>query len=129
MNPDFNWILSIQNNAMVRMNNKDLAELHYYLSLFHDVYAIRSNEVDDLLESIKMIFEAQTGEHNPEQVMRMLRNPRNAGRKEKCSNDDLRIINALREEGRSIRQISEQTGISKSSVQRILQMKFAMSQN
>lgn len=105
------------------MTEHDLAELHAYLQLFHKVYDDREDEVTGLMETVQEIFVKNSGDVRHDGVliaMKTLKNPRGAGRKSKTTPETVSRIMGMFEGGKSIRKISEETKIPKSTVQRII---------
>lgn len=102
------------------MVERDLSELYTYLELFGKTYTACTPEVMALMQSVKDIYILQMGISDGEAVFRALRNPRNAGRKKKVTEEDSARIKQLSEEGMTVRAIAEELYIPKSTVQRIL---------
>ena len=105
------------------MTGNDLAELYNYLMLFRRTYDDAENEAESLCRVIRDIFSEQEGfvhEADAEKTMRRLKNPRNAGRKKRILPKQEQRIRELHEQGCSIRKISEEISIPKSTVSRIL---------
>ena len=103
------------------MQEKDLAELYTTLDLFAKTYLCGREAAVSLMDSVRLIFSLEYACPDPDAAMRKLKNPRNAERKPLYSYAVTAQVKQLRREGLSIRDISAQTGIPKSSVQRILQ--------
>ena len=102
------------------MQEKDLAELYTYLELFAKTYLCGREAAASLMETVQQVFALEYACADPDAAMRKLKNPRNAGRKPKYSDTITAQVKQLRKEGLNIRDISAQTGIPRSSVQRIL---------
>ena len=102
------------------MQEKDLAELYTYLLLFSKTYLCARDEAVVLLDAIRMVYSLEFSCPDPEAALRKLKNPRNAGRKPHFSATIANEVKNLHEDGLSVRAISNQIGISKSSVQRLL---------
>ena len=102
------------------MQEKDLAELYTYLELFARTYLCGLDAAVSLMDSVRQVYSLEYSCSDPDEEMRKLRNPRNAGRKPLYSSNVTAQVKQLRREGLSIRDISEQTAIPRSSVQRIL---------
>lgn len=101
------------------MNKYDLSELYTYLGLFMDTYTDCPGECSALQDRIKEIYMRQYPCADVERAARELGNPRGAGRKA-CYRDDAKAhVRELSAQGKSIREISRLTGISKSTVQRL----------
>ena len=103
----------------------DLAELHRYLKLFTKVYDDVEAEAEKLILAVRERFCEQTKMTGTEAgaAMDQLRNPRQAGRKTEITCEQKSLVMKLREDGLSIRTISERTKIPKSTVQRIISRK------
>ncbi len=101
------------------MAESDFGELYAYLKCFHSTYAIEEETVEHLLEVIAWVYAQEYDREDP-MTIRYLRNPRGAGRKQKTSQEMAKKIKELSRSGMSIRQISEETGVPKSTVQRLL---------
>ena len=106
--------------AGVYMQEKDLAELYTYLELFGKVYDGYDKEIEKLSKGIEGIYAEEHRCENPQDVLRRLRNPRDAGRKHKYTREEIDRVQMLSDEGMSIRGIADVTGMPKSSVQRWL---------
>lgn len=102
------------------MSEVDLGELYCYLELFHKTYISNEEKVLDVMKTIRELYSLQEGIKEEDVVFRFLGNPRNAGRKTRITDEERKTIKALSKAGYSIRSIAKETGISKSSVQRIL---------
>lgn len=102
-----------------RMSERDFGELYSLLKFFFSIYATHEDEVKQVLE---IIAEAYFTEYNcsDREAIEKLRNPRGAGRKKKLTEADKKRIQELRRAGHTIREIAVLTGISRSSVQRML---------
>ena len=96
----------------------DFYELHASLSFFNKVYSCYDAEITALLLGIEEIYANEFTDSNIEEARKQIKNPRNAGRKPHYTEEDIEQIRALRKDGLSIREISEKTGISKSTIQR-----------
>ena len=101
------------------MNERDLGELYTYVELFHKTYRVCEQETEAFMKAIRKLYYIQTGIPE-EEVIRPLQNPRDAGRKRQLTDDDYAVIRELRKKGYTIREIAQETSISKSSVQRVL---------
>lgn len=104
------------------MSEHDFGETYSFLELFYRTYTINEKAVKDVLGTILDVYkmEFDCGNSNPEIVLKTLRNPRNAGRKQTLSADTIDTVFSLRSTGISIREIAYKTGISKSTVQRLI---------
>lgn len=101
------------------MQEKDFGELYSCLACFYSTYAIEEQAVKLVLDTVAMVYASEYG-HDDLSAIKALHNPRGAGRKLKHSQDMKQRIKKLAETGLSIRQISAETGIPKSTVQRLL---------
>lgn len=102
------------------MNEPDFGETYTLLELFLKTYTTHEEEVKIVLETILEIYMKEYQRKDPARAIRALRNPRYAGRKKSLSDETIQNVKSLHDEGESIRSIAEKTGVSKSSVQRIL---------
>lgn len=102
------------------MIDHDLGELYTYLELFNKVYGGYESEAATILNGILEIYTEEYRVENADKALRELRNPRKAGRKSSITEEQKSEIKRLREAGKSIREISGETGVSRSSVQRLL---------
>ena len=111
----------MRRHPTLAMRAGDLAELHRYLQLFTKVYDDAEAEAEKLILAVRERFCEQTKMTGTEAgaAMDQLRNPRQAGRKTGITCEVMK----LREDGLSIRTISERTKIPKSTVQRIISRK------
>ena len=103
------------------MADRDLAELYSYLRLFRRTYVACEKETDELLDAVKYLYMLQTGIIVTDEALVQLRNPKAAGRKKSITQEQCQKVRELHSSGMSIREIAANTGLSKSSVQRILQ--------
>lgn len=101
------------------MPERDFGELYSLLKYFFSIYAFHEDEVKQMLETIA---EAYATEYNcsDRKAIEKLGNPRGAGRKPKYTEADKNRIRDLHRAGHTVREIAALTGISKSSVQRLL---------
>ena len=102
------------------MSEKDLSELYTYLELFQRTFITCEEEITSVLLTIKKLYSLYTGLDKDELIIKALRNPRDAGRKQKYTEKYFQV-RKLSSEGKSVRAISEIMDIPKSTVQRILQ--------
>lgn len=109
-----------QSRDGVLMQDGDLGELYSYLKLFQKTYCTCELEVGKLLQAVRDLYILQTGTGNVEEALNGLRNPRHAGRKQAITEDQRRTVRELHGSGMAIREIAAGTGLSRSSVQRIL---------
>ena len=98
---------------MIEMKRQDLEELHQLLILYERTY--RDGFASELLEEVAERYSRNYGEDIWEK-----RNPRKAGRKKQYTEKDKDLIRGLRRKGRSIREISRETGCSVGYVQSVL---------
>lgn len=99
---------------MIEMNKQDLEELHQLLVLYGRTYR-DSSLASGLLEEVARRYSRNYGEDIWEK-----RNPRNAGGKKQYTEKDRDRIRGLRGKGRSIREMSKETGCSIGYVQGVL---------
>ena len=101
------------------MREKDFGDLYACLACFYSTYAIEEKAVKLVLDTVAWAYASEYG-HDDVSAIKELRNLRNAGRKQKNGQDVKKRIMELAKSGLSIRQISAETGVPKSTVQRIL---------
>lgn len=104
----------------VYLCQRDFGDLYSCLKFFNKVYSCYDAEITVLLRGIEELFANEFTDSNLEEACRELANPRHAGRKPSCSEQDIEKIHRLRSEGLTIREIARKTGFSKSVVQRKL---------
>ena len=109
-----------QSRAGILMQDRDLGELYSLLRLFRNTYSICEQEADTLLQSICDLYRLQSGIQDEETALMELKNPRQAGRKKTITPEQCHAVRELHGTGMPVREIAACTGISKSSVQRIL---------
>lgn len=97
----------------------DLGELYTYLKLFGRVYTDCETERQIMEQGIEEIFNREYSREEAPAALQAMRNPRNAGRRRKNGLEAQEQIKALSAQGKTIRDISAETGISKSTVQRL----------
>ena len=102
------------------MTEHDFGETYTFLELFLHTYIVHEDDVKIVLQAILDTYMLEYNRADPIRALKALRNPRNAGRKQQTADDDIYRIKDLHSKGLSIRSISEKTGISKSTVQRML---------
>ncbi len=102
------------------MSEHDFGEAYTSLELFFQTYVVQEEEVKIVLQAILETYMLEYNRTDPVQALKALRNPRSAGRKKQFTNEAMREIRELHNQGHSIRCIAEETGIPKSSVQRLL---------
>lgn len=101
------------------MTEKDFGELYAGLTCFYRTYAIEEQAVKLVLDTVANAYATEYG-HDDLSAIKEIRNPRNAGRKRKYSEGVKQRVKDLSKSGLSTRQISAETGIPKSTVQRLL---------
>ena len=104
------------------MSEHDFGEAYTFLELFLHTYTVHEDDVKVVIQAILDTYVLEYKQVDPVRALKTLRNPRNAGRKQQTSNEDICQIKDLRNNGCSIRSISERTGIPKSTVQRVLKI-------
>ena len=104
----------------VCMIDHDLGELYTYLELFNKVYGGYEAETAAIMAGILEIYTKGYRPRDADTALRELRNPRGAGRKSSITEEQISEVVRLRKANKSIREISAETGLSKSSVQRVL---------
>ena len=102
------------------MTEHDFGETYTFLELFLQTYVIHEDEVKTVLQAILEMYMLEYNRKDPVRALKSLRNPRNAGRKKHIENEVESKIKELHIQGHSIRCIAEETGVPKSSVQRLL---------
>ena len=102
------------------MSETDLGELYTLLDLFRKTYTGCEKQADEVMEHIRLVYQYDYDCPDADQALRSLRNPRNAGRPAVISEETKKTVWELRASNKTIRQISEETGVSRSTVQRIL---------
>lgn len=101
------------------MSEKDFGELYACLACFYSTYAIEEQAVKLVLDTVAWTYATEYGHGDPSAI-KDLHNSRGAGRKQKTSQETQQRIRDLAKSGLSIRQISAETGVPKSTVQRLL---------
>lgn len=109
----------MRKHPTVAMKSGDLGELYTYLKLFGQVYTDCERERQILEEGIEEVFSREYGSRDACRALEAMRNPRRAGRRRKNRPEAQERIKALSKQGKSIREISAETGIPKSTVQRL----------
>ena len=102
------------------MSEHDFGETYTFLEFFLRTYVVHEDDVKTVLQTILETYMLEYNRADPIRALKALRNPRNAGRKKHISDDVESRIRELRNQGHSIRCITEETGVPKSSVQRLL---------
>ncbi len=102
------------------MTEHDFGETYTFLELFLRTYVVHEDDVKTVLQAILKTYMLEYNRADPVQALKALRNPRNAGRKKQISNEVVSRIRELHSQGHSIRCIADETGVPKSSVQRLL---------
>lgn len=109
----------IRRKLPLYMQAKDLGELYTYLELFGRVYDGYDREIETIRKGIESIYTEEYPE-DANDALNRLKNPREAGRKQKYGQSQVKRVQELADAGLSIRRIAAETGIPKSSVQRWL---------
>jgi hypothetical protein len=102
------------------MSEHDFGETYTFLELFLRTYVVHEEDVKTVLEAILKTYMLEYNRDDPIRALKALRNPRNAGRKSQVRDKDVSRIRELRKTSLSIRKIAEETGVPKSTVQRLL---------
>ncbi|MBR3431187.1 MAG: helix-turn-helix domain-containing protein [Clostridia bacterium] len=102
------------------MTEHDFGETYTFLELFLRTYVVHEDEVKTVLQAILEMYMLEYNREDPVRALKALRNPRNAGRKKRIANEVVSRIRELHSQGHSIRCIADETGVPKSSVQRLL---------
>ena len=102
------------------MSEHDFGETYTFLELFLRTYVVHEEDVKTVLEAILKTYMLEYNRDDPIRALKALRNPRNAGRKSQVRDKDVSRIRDLRKTSLSIRKIAEETGVPKSTVQRLL---------
>lgn len=104
------------------MRAVDLGELYTYLKLFGRVYTDCERERQIMEQGIEEILNREYSQEEASAALQAIRNPRNAGRRRKNGLEAQEQIKELSAQGKTIRDISAETGIPKSTVQRLKRM-------
>ena len=102
------------------MSEHDFGETYTFLELFLRTYIVHEEEVKIVLQAILDTYMLEYNRANPIRALKSLRNPRNAGRRSQAREEDISRIRELRRNHHSIRKIAEETGVPRSTVQRLL---------
>jgi len=102
------------------MSEHDFGETYTFLELFLKTYVVHEEEVKISLQAILDTYMLEYNQSDPIRALKVLRNPRNAGRKSQVKEEDISRIRELRMNHHSIRSIAEETGVPRSTVQRLL---------
>lgn len=103
------------------MRAVDLWELYTYLKLFGRVYTDCEAERQTMEKGVEEILNREYSREKAA-ALQVMRNPRNAGRRRKNGLEAQEQVRALSAQGKTIRDISAETGIPKSTVQRLKRM-------
>lgn len=103
---------------MIHMKKQDIEELSQLLRLYENTY--RSKDAERLLEEIATLYKEQYGKSIFD-----AKNPRNAGRKKKYTENERKQVLKCRSEGMTIREIARKTGMSVGNVQKLISEYFA----
>jgi len=109
----------MRKHPAVAMRAGELGELYTYLKLFGQVYTDCERERLKLEHGIEEVFDREYSSRDACGTLQAMKNPRKAGRRRKNGPKVQEQIKALSEQGKSIREISAETGIPKSTVQRL----------
>ena len=101
--------------SAIEMRQQDMVEMYQLLTIYRITYPNNETIVDELLEDIERRYSKVYGGR-----IASKRNPRNAGRKPKYTEEKDQEIKAFREEGLSYRQIAGKCGCSLNHVQTVL---------
>ncbi len=101
------------------MRAKDPGELYTYLKLFGRVYTDCEEERKTMEHGIEDIFTKEYGYQDGAAALQAMRNPREARRRKKNGDGAREQVRLLAAQGKSIREISAETNIPKSTVHRI----------
>ena len=101
------------------MRARDLGELYTYLKLFGRVYTDCEAERQIIEHGIEEIFSREYSSEDASTALQAMKNPRKAGRRRKNGPEAQEQIKALSAQGKTIREISAETGIPRSTVQRL----------
>lgn len=98
----------MRKHPAVGMRARDLGELYTYLNLFGRVYTDCEAERQIIEHGIEEIFSREYSSEDASTALQAMKNPRKAEQ-----------IKALSAQGKTIREISAETGIPRSTVQRL----------
>ena len=101
------------------MRAVELGELYTYLKLFGQVYTDCERERLILEHGIEEVFVREYSGRDACGSPQAMRNPRKAGRRRKNGPEARKQIRVLSGQGKTIREISAETGIPKSTVHRL----------
>jgi len=102
------------------MSEHDFGETYTFLELFLRTYVVHEEEVKIVLQAILDTYMLEYNRADPIRALKALRNPRNAGRRSQTREEDISRIRELRRNHHSIRKIAEETGVPRSTIQRLL---------
>lgn len=108
-----------QSRYGARMLVKEFGDLYACLMCFYRTYAIEEEAVKHVLDVVAYAYSTEYEADDPDAISR-LRNLRGAGRNSKFTEEDRQKVKELAKAKLSVREIAEKTGISKSTVQRML---------
>lgn len=98
----------------------DLGELYTYLDQFKKIYTGCTEEAAAIQKYILEIYARGHGQEDAEMALRSMRNPRQAGRKKAHGEKAQVEVKSLSAQGKSVREISKEMGIARSTVQRMI---------
>ena len=102
--------------GILEMKRQDLLELYQLLELYERTYGERNRlSRGGLKKEIRQKYAEATGRD-----ISQGRNPRNAGRKKKYTDEENELVVELYRKGESLRQISKETGCSVGHVQDVI---------
>lgn len=101
----------MRKHPSVAMRAGDLGELYTYLKRFGQVYTDCGRERQILEQGIEEVFVREYGSRDACGALQAMKNPRKAGRRRKNRPETQEQIKALSNQGKSIREISAETGI------------------
>lgn len=106
----------MRKHPAVAMRAVELGELYTYLKLFGQVYTDCERERLILEHGIEKVFDR---EYSGRDACKALQAMRKAGRRRKNGPEAQKQIRVLSGQGKTIREISAETGIPKSTVHRL----------
>lgn len=109
----------MRKHPAVAMRAVELGELYTYLKLFGQVYTDCERERLILEHGIEEVFGREYSGRDACKALQAMRNPRKAGRRRKNGPEAQKQIRVLSGQGKTIREISAETGIPKSTVHRL----------
>ena len=101
--------------SRIEMPRQDMIELHQLLKVYLATYPDKHDMTEMIMEDIADRYEKVYGG-----LIKSERNPRNAGRKPKYTQEEARKITEYRSAGLSYREIARKCGCTLSRVQGVL---------